>query len=786
MVHIVKSVDATLQFSALISFIGSPVKEEGTVMKKLVWLSICVGLWGLLHTAAAVAVSLDFVPSSQEVQVGQPVSVDIFISGLGEGIPPSVGAFDLDVSFDPAILSPTGVAFGPFLGIPFVDALVDANFPPGVIDLAEVSLLPSADLDLLQPAAFPLATLFFDTLALGTSPLIFSQVIVDDAFGGKLDVITGSGSVGVVPEPGTLLLMGIGLVMVGFGRKRLFKKNRKMSAPHISTTQNPGPLRIGVLPALICAIGLLHGIQKTQAATVFIDSVNPTGIPDIHQSNPMNAGNGNGICGAASMANLLWNWSETPPYDGSAGGQRLVDHPNSAAPPQNWPATFGNWFADSLTLRNRLETLIYGTANNGFGQAGGTTRYIKERGHLFSSGFFGFGANPNGLSVRTYNKGQATYQGAYNSLLNAQNQVLFAEVETHWVWHTPDGNFVQNNGGKSRHALSVAGLDAPVPANNDPGNRHIYVTNGWGSHQGQPNPVSTAYYDLYTNIIIDNSGGGNPNNRFRIPAGAGANNGGAGNNMLVRGIANSNNAGNQADYVEMYQYLVVKRGGSPDVGLEVTLSGTQNIFTYRVHNPEPNAQHHFFLQIAPGVLNQLSLGSIQSPPGWQVEFWNPGGPIANPVNSLNPSGLPDDGEDLFGPQVNEEGGGFNLPWQPTWRGLHWYWTGSTGSPLNTGNIFDFSFLLDSATPFTLEPVALTVVGELSHEVHYYNMIGGPTVRCDVDGSGIINLDDINTIFRARNTPAELGDPRDADGDRIITVNDARICATRCTNPRCGP
>jgi hypothetical protein len=120
--------------------------------------------------------------------------VDIFISGLGAGIPPSVGAFDLDVSFDPAILSPTGVAFGPFLGIPFVDALVDATFPPGVIDLAEVSLLPSADLDLLQPAAFPFATLFFDTLALGTSPLTFSLVIVDDAFGGKLDITTGSGS----------------------------------------------------------------------------------------------------------------------------------------------------------------------------------------------------------------------------------------------------------------------------------------------------------------------------------------------------------------------------------------------------------------------------------------------------------------------------------------------------------------------------------------------------------------------------------------------------------------
>ncbi len=58
--------------------------------------------------------------------------------------------------------------------------------------------------------------------------------------------------------------------------------------------------------------------------------------------------------------------------------------------------------------------------------------------------------------------------------------------------------------------------------------------------------------------------------------------------------------------------------------------------------------------------------------------------------------------------------------------------------------------------------------------------------CDIDGDGVIDRNDIDAIFAARGTPAAPGDPRDADGDGVITVNDARICALRCTNPNCAP
>jgi PEP-CTERM motif len=196
--------------------------KEGAMMKKLIWLSMLVGFFGLLRATPILAISLDFVPVSQTVGLGQSVTVDVVISNLGAGIPLSVGAFDLDVNFDLTILSPTDVTFGPFLGDPGpFEALTSFTFSPGVADFAEVSLLSVPALDALQPASFTLATLSFDTLAVGTSPLTFSQVIVDDAFGNKLTIDAGSGSVNVVPEPGTFLLLVTGLVgLLGYGWRR--------------------------------------------------------------------------------------------------------------------------------------------------------------------------------------------------------------------------------------------------------------------------------------------------------------------------------------------------------------------------------------------------------------------------------------------------------------------------------------------------------------------------------------------------------------------------------------
>jgi hypothetical protein len=64
---------------------------------------------------------------------------------------------------------------------------------------------------------------------------------------------------------------------------------------------------------------------------------------------------------------------------------------------------------------------------------------------------------------------------------------------------------------------------------------------------------------------------------------------------------------------------------------------------------------------------------------------------------------------------------------------------------------------------------------------------GPAPRmCDVDADGNVDITDIQAILAARNQPASgPDDPRDADGDGVITVLDARTCMAQCDLARCA-
>lgn len=57
--------------------------------------------------------------------------------------------------------------------------------------------------------------------------------------------------------------------------------------------------------------------------------------------------------------------------------------------------------------------------------------------------------------------------------------------------------------------------------------------------------------------------------------------------------------------------------------------------------------------------------------------------------------------------------------------------------------------------------------------------------CDADADGKITRDDIRAILNSRNTGAQAGDPRDTNHDGKITVRDAKICISQCTNARCA-
>ena len=101
-------------------------------MRTLFGKLISIAIVALLSVQPVHALILSLTPSSATVTAGNAIDVNVFIAGLGN--PPSVGAFDLTVGFNPAILAPTAVTFGLSLGDPGrFEALTDFDFgTPGM------------------------------------------------------------------------------------------------------------------------------------------------------------------------------------------------------------------------------------------------------------------------------------------------------------------------------------------------------------------------------------------------------------------------------------------------------------------------------------------------------------------------------------------------------------------------------------------------------------------------------------------------------------------------------
>jgi len=193
------------------------------------WMSVRRCAQGLLMAAAAMlgstqaqAYTVSLTPAAQTVEQGAQVAIGVSVSDLG---PLGLGSYNFDLGFDAAILGFDHVvdAFG--LGISFG---LDFASAAGSFSVSDFSLEDPLALLVRQASDVTLFTLYFNTLAAGTSALNLTAGILSDVNGDIVSFLTNNATVTVtepptgtpVSMPGTLALLIAGAVAAGLARRR--------------------------------------------------------------------------------------------------------------------------------------------------------------------------------------------------------------------------------------------------------------------------------------------------------------------------------------------------------------------------------------------------------------------------------------------------------------------------------------------------------------------------------------------------------------------------------------
>lgn len=181
-------------------------------------------IWGAAVSAKAVTLGFD---GPLMVSVGWTASVGVGIAGLGDGAALSLGSFELEVGYDPALLRFEGLVFGDQLDFLFNGAGDSARTVvaglPGRVVLGEFSFEDLFDLEDFQAPAFVLASLRFTGLNPGAAGLSLNPTgsgLLDSAFSSIVPAAVNGVSATVVPIPASSALALLGMAGLAWRIRR--------------------------------------------------------------------------------------------------------------------------------------------------------------------------------------------------------------------------------------------------------------------------------------------------------------------------------------------------------------------------------------------------------------------------------------------------------------------------------------------------------------------------------------------------------------------------------------
>ncbi len=180
-------------------FLYSPKYTRGIAVSLLLWFS-----------CSAAAVTIQAIPSANVVLKGESLSIAVVVSGLDGLSSSSLGAFDLNLQFDPDMFGYNGHTLGPGLGDGAAgESITDSSTGVGNLSVYQISLLVPSELNANQPATFTLFNATFDAMGSGAASFsLFPDSSPGDELGNPLSPMDYFGADVLVLYPVSIPTLG--------------------------------------------------------------------------------------------------------------------------------------------------------------------------------------------------------------------------------------------------------------------------------------------------------------------------------------------------------------------------------------------------------------------------------------------------------------------------------------------------------------------------------------------------------------------------------------------------